>query len=150
MKTLEQSIEIDAPADRVWTIISQPRFAEEWGVAFMKNLKVEIDPRPGGDVVWQGDGMTVRGRVARIIEGRYLEVAFPLDLNPGMGADMTETYAISERDEGSRLSISVGPVDDAIYDHMAGPWDVALESIKAMAEDKDEPRRSSDAAQPSL
>jgi uncharacterized protein YndB with AHSA1/START domain len=136
MKTLEQSIDIDAPAEAVWMVISQARHAQVWGTAFMQDLKVEIDLSPGGDVIWQGKGMTVRGRVTRIDEGRLFEAVFPPELNPGMGNEMTETYAISERAQGSRLSISVGPVSEVIYNHMAGPWETALASIKAMAENE--------------
>lgn len=149
MKTLERSIDIDAPADAVWTIVSQPRRAQEWGVAFMEDLKVQIDLRPGGDVIWQGEGMTIRGRVARMTQGHYFEVIFPPELNRGMDAEMTETYAITAQGEGSRLSISVGPVSDDVYNHMAGPWETALASIKAMAEEEGRLGRGVGAAQPS-
>ena len=60
--TIRREVIIDAPPERVWAIVTEPRHVARWF-----SDEAEIDLRPGGEMLltWHGHG-TYRGRVEAI------------------------------------------------------------------------------------
>jgi uncharacterized protein YndB with AHSA1/START domain len=139
MRTIERSVTIDAPAPRVWEVVTQSQYMDRWGRAFMQDIRTDIDVAPGGQVWWRSEGHpTIRGRIAELKDGRFMKVEYPRALNTengDMGGDFAETFGISDEDGGARLTITCGPINDEAYQMLDGPWDEALASIKRLAED---------------
>jgi uncharacterized protein YndB with AHSA1/START domain len=141
MRTIERSVTIDAPIGRVWDVLTQSQYLNQWARAFMDPIRVDIDLRPGGEVWWRSDGNPpIRARIAELAEGRFLKVDYPPELNPqhpDMGDSFAETYGLAEDHGEVVLSITCGPVSSEGYAQMEQPWEQALDNIKRVAEDED-------------
>ncbi len=69
----DQSVEISAPASAVWTILTDPRWANRWADAFAQ-ATIESDWRLGNPVLWKkADGTVfVEGTVTAVEPAKIL------------------------------------------------------------------------------
>jgi uncharacterized protein YndB with AHSA1/START domain len=131
---IERSIRIDAPAGRVWEVLTSAGDIEDWAGAFMEGAQARGDWREGGEIEWLSNGQPmIRGRITTFEPGRALRVHFPRELNPdtpeGMEA-FSEEYLITEDGDGVTLAIRCGPLADDDYNMLSAPWDDALSRIQ--------------------
>jgi len=142
--TVESAIEIHTPPSRVWTILTDSTFIQQ----YMFNCVVDTTWKPGSALLWKGaqDGVLyVKGNVVAIDPHHRLEYTV-------MGADgkladvpenyLTIVYKLRQKNEGSTdLHISMGDFNavgngKARYDDTmaGGGWEPMLNKIKRLAE----------------
>lgn len=138
------TVEIHAPASRVWTILTDSAFIQQ----YMFGCVVETSWKPGTPLLWKGaaDGhLYVKGKVLAIDPPHRLEYTT-------LGADMkiadipenylTIVYELKKTsDSSTRLHVSMGDFNavgngKARYDETiaGGGWAPMLVKIKELAE----------------
>jgi uncharacterized protein YndB with AHSA1/START domain len=139
LRSIEQSIEIEAPVERVWDVLTTTQLIRHWGSAFLPGIRAESDWKPGSGVFWRReDGkLAIIGTIAEIEPCSRLKVAYPPDLNtevPDPETDFVETYTLETTDEGVKLTVCCGPLHLVDMDTMEPKWNEALSAIKDLAE----------------
>jgi uncharacterized protein YndB with AHSA1/START domain len=73
MPKFEREVEIDAPVEKVWEVITNPTFWPQWfpGVETVTNV---TSVREGGTFDWMDEGRTGRGKVVKMEPMKYLEI----------------------------------------------------------------------------
>ena len=145
---LEGRIEIHAPSDRVWRILTDSSFIQQ----YMFGCVVETSWEQGSKLLWKGaaDGhLHVTGKVLAIDAPRRLEyTALGADLKISDVSEnyLTIIYELENNGSSTWLRVSMGDFDTvgngkARYDETvaAGGWTPRLEKIKQLAEDPDAP-----------
>ncbi|WP_432486224.1 SRPBCC family protein [Kineococcus esterisolvens] len=143
-RPIEKEIDVDAPRERVWEVLTGEVTYRQWTAEFAEGSYAETDWQEGSSVRFLGPDGT--GLVGRILASRRPEL---LDIEytgvVGGGGDDTEskqarlwsgtheTYRLAEAGGGTLLAISA-PMEDAYYDDMVGAWDRALAIVKELAE----------------
>jgi uncharacterized protein YndB with AHSA1/START domain len=102
---ISREVVIDAPPDRVWAIVTDPRHVARWF-----SDEAEIDLRPGGAMLltWHGHGHgTYRGRVEAVdpphrFAFRWLRRE---DNEPGDGTSTLVEFVLAAEGSGTRLRV---------------------------------------------
>jgi uncharacterized protein YndB with AHSA1/START domain len=142
----EKSIDITAPASKVWAVLTQR--SSEWSDLFGARGPVESDWKVDSDILWRNaDGVVyVTGRVlaselATLL--RFTVRSTQREMQPLSGRpedDITQTYALAERGGRTTLSIAHGDFrhlakGEEIYPAVMAGWDQLLARFKMLAED---------------
>jgi uncharacterized protein YndB with AHSA1/START domain len=146
---VEQSMEIEAPASRVWEILTRPELSREWIRTWWPELQIlQSDWRLGSKVEWKlGDGKTgAEGKVTAVDPPRSLRYGFQVNA-PGPIKREEVAYELDERAGRTKLSVSVGdfgdtPEHEQCYPGAVEAWKRCLPKIKELAETPQGPRRS--------
>jgi uncharacterized protein YndB with AHSA1/START domain len=101
---IEREVLIDAPVDRVWTLITEPEHVGAW----FSDAAAEIDLRPGGAMTlsWEEHG-TVHARVERV-EAPHLFAyrwANGTDVEPTEGHSTLVEFSLAASDDGTRVRV---------------------------------------------
>ena len=133
MHTLKRTLEIDAPPNEVWRVLTTPDLIREWACAYLEGLHIRTSFREGDAVIWKArDGATrACGTVAACQPERLLKFQYD---NSARGA-FSDTFEISAFDHKSRLKITTGPLEKPDFDALKGPTAQAIEQIKSLAEE---------------
>ena len=144
---VEKSIDIDAPASTVWRVLTTPEFTQQWSGFFGATGPIDAEWKVGGRVLWKNaDGQVyVSGTVIALEQDRLLKFAVRATnkaMQPTSGLDeddITQTYALSEHEGRTTLSISHGDFSklangEQIRPNAAAVWDRVLPKIKELAE----------------
>ena len=143
-KIIQKTIAINATPQRVWEILLNSPYVEQWYAEFGEGLKAETDWSPGSKYrVVDNNGFGMIGKIAENIPGKKLSIEAQ-----GMVKDNKndfesedakkvignhETYWLSETAEGTKLDIE-SACDEEYADMMADMWDKAMAIIKELAE----------------
>jgi uncharacterized protein YndB with AHSA1/START domain len=139
MQTIEKTIEIDAPIEKVYEVLVNPQYTRAWGNAFSAGAYVESDWKPGSEVVWKDkDGnVGAKGLVVENEPMRRITVAFYDDVNekpPAQPGQYKEVYSVQTSRHQSRLEIVASGLPDSDVVIHSPLWDKALLMIKELAE----------------
>jgi uncharacterized protein YndB with AHSA1/START domain len=141
----EKSIEIAAPASKVWAVLTAR--SGEWSDLFGAKGPVESDWKVGSDVLWRNaeGAVYVSGRVLSCEPAKLLRFSVrstQREMQPLSGKaedDVTQTYALAEH--GGRTTLSVAHGDfrnlakgEEIYPAVMAGWDTLLAKFKELAE----------------
>jgi len=138
METLSKSIEINAPKEKVWNVLTQDM--QSWATAFAEN--VGGDWQQGGKVWFLGkDGTGMKGTITERRENEYIKfVNDVMVINNIETTDLKEwtgtgdTYMLTEKDGVTTLAIeSIGTSKEDMTT-MEPMWDEALKRIKDNSE----------------
>lgn len=140
---LEGTIEIHAPVIRVWTILTDSAFIQQ----YMFGCVVESSWERGSQLLWKAalDGhLHVKGHVVAIDPPRRLEytaLGADLQLDDSPENYLTIIYDLKNNDSTTRLHVSMGDFNTvgngkARYGETlgAGGWSPRLVKIKQLAE----------------
>lgn len=137
--TIKRSIEINAPAAKVWDVLVNPDYTKQWASEFSDGTYVETDWQKGSDVVWKTKEGTVgaKGIVQINNANALLKVAFYDDVDASPATPVgpySEIYALSPTGDQTILAVESGPL--SLKDNLAHAplWDKAIEKIKRLAE----------------
>lgn len=143
-KKIHKTIAIDAKPQKVWQVLLESPYIEDWYAEFGEGLKVETDWSPESSYRVVGtDGFGMIGKIAENVPNRVLSIE-PLGIILANKEDYDspeaakvkgnrETYHLFETHGGTNLEIESVMVDE-YYDMMAEMWDKALVKIKALSE----------------
>lgn len=129
---LEKSIIINAPAETVWQVFTDPELTRQMGGEYVTDWEV------GSEFGWQGgDGeMYSHGRILKLEPAKLFQHNL---FDPDDEADVFAilTYEFTEEHGKTILRAReefLEPVDDQEYTDAEEGWDMALQAIKDLAE----------------
>jgi uncharacterized protein YndB with AHSA1/START domain len=139
MKTLKRTLEIDAPPQEVWRVLTDSELVREWAVAYGEGMSIRTNWREGGAVAWRdADGAMRAGvRIAAFEPMRLLRFEYSRSAL-GDGQAYVDTYSISPTLRGARLEFTSGPFEDNIADEIERQAAAAIVEIKGLAEESAE------------
>lgn len=140
---VKKSFEIDAPASKVWEILTNPAFTKQ----YMFGCELLSDWKVGSPVLWKSslDGKVyVKGNLVKIEPNKSLQFTV---FDPHMGIpDISSNYAMVTYDltsegNGTKLSISQGDFagmaeGEKRYAEANFGWDMIFIKLKELAEQK--------------
>lgn len=114
MLHFDVTIDINAPASRVWRALCDPREVVQWDTGVVEPLDAPADyPQPGQHVRWRyanGPFRTLHDRPQEVVADRRLRSL--IRVGP---VRFDETYTLDPLDEGCRLNAAM---------QVAVPWPV--------------------------
>ena len=142
---VEKTIEINAPASKVWNALTRREYTDRWALEFTGGAEfhIESDWKLGSPVLWTGqDGsVIVQGNVTALEPQKFLRFTV-FDVR-GEKPPVTEedgiTYELTEQDGKTLLRISQGDfsamAEGEKYRNLSAEiWDRVLPKVKALAE----------------
>lgn len=140
---IEREIQIDAPLERVWTVLTEPKHVASWfGTAAV------IDPRPGGDVrfTFEGHG-EVQAKVERIEPKTFFSYrwAYSPDIAPTPGHSTLVEFTLQPDGAGTRLTVVETGFDSLAvpteeqtkrFEDNTSGWSSELDELRRYAEQK--------------
>lgn len=133
MRTLKHSVEIDAPPNEVWRVLTTPELVREWACAYRDGLSIRTTWREGEAVTWKTpDGAThASGEVVAFRPGKLLKFEYASDPR---GA-FSDTFEIVATDDRTCLEVTTGPLDDESLKALERRFEEAAREIKSLAEE---------------
>jgi uncharacterized protein YndB with AHSA1/START domain len=133
--TVEKSIEINAPAAKVWEVLTNPALNRQWIEQFWPGFgALESDWQPGSVMRWKtaAGEIDLEGQVLAIEPGKMLRYSFT------MPEDIV-TLRLEERNGQTVLSVTHGdfsqkPDAEECYAGALAGWAMNLPNIKKLAE----------------
>jgi uncharacterized protein YndB with AHSA1/START domain len=143
-KLIEKSILIQAPAAKIWEVITEDRLNRIWLAEFGAGNIADTDWREGSKALFTDgskSGLVGVIEVSRPFEQITIEYTGIVtdgveDYDSEIAKQMIgyqETYILKEEEGGARMSMTCAMGVD-YYDDMAAAWDKALDKIKELAE----------------
>ncbi|MDE8668605.1 SRPBCC domain-containing protein [Pseudarthrobacter sp. H3Y2-7] len=132
------AITIDAPASRVWDVMTDPAAVKE----FMFGARLVTDWTVGGPILWRGEWegkpYEDKGTILEIKPGRKLVHTHFSALSGGEDQPEnyhTLTWTLDEKDGRTRLTLAQdnNPSEEAA-EHSKGMWDMLVADVKKIAE----------------
>jgi uncharacterized protein YndB with AHSA1/START domain len=132
------SVEIDAPADKVWTALTDPEQIQK----YMFGSRVVTDWKPGSPIIWKGEYEGKRyedkGEIVEIEPERRLKVTH---FSPLSGEDdvpenyHTVLYELDQKGEKTHVSLTQDNNSSAeAAEHSSGNWEKMLAGLKEVVE----------------
>lgn len=140
MEIIEKSIEINAPASKVWEVLITPDLVREWISAFGEGTYAESDWNVGSEIAWKDNegNIGAKGIITVMEPEKKLKADYYDEVNmspPDPLGKYSEVYLLSGDNNVTTLSIKAGPLDEK-YTRMCTPmWDGAVQNIKKVAEE---------------
>lgn len=144
MKTLKKTIDILAPKEKVWDVLTEDKYTRDWYNAFCEGAHAITDWKLNSKVIFKDP--SGNGLIGKIIENQpnaLLAVEYTGTLIKGKEdyehPDAVavkgghESYTLSGTENSTRLSISTDLAEEFV-DSMATAWDKALVRLKTIAE----------------
>lgn len=136
MPVLKQTLDIDAPPQEVWRVLTTPELVREWAAAYQDGISIRTSWREGDKVTWKApDGETrACGTVAAFKPERLLKFDYT-EAVATENRSFSEAFEISPAPSGAVLSFTSGPFDEATLGALKGPAEDAIREIKSLAEE---------------
>jgi uncharacterized protein YndB with AHSA1/START domain len=144
MKIIKHTIEINAPKEKVWDVLTKDALNRQWYAEFGAGSKAETTWEEGSQALFTDDENN--GIVATVSVNRYAEeliVCYKGILMEGTPhytgeyADHVkngyESYLLTE-DKGITTLVTAASMSEAFMDMMGEAWDRAKDKIKQLAE----------------
>jgi uncharacterized protein YndB with AHSA1/START domain len=143
---VDRSIKIDAPAQKVWSVLTKDAHTDEWASLFSHGtpqFRIESDWKIGSPVFWKGqDGsIIIEGNVTALEPNKLLRfTVFDVRMEkPSFAEQDGITYELTEHDGTTTLRVLQGDFsgmeEGEKYCRLSGDiWDRVLPKIKEMAE----------------
>jgi uncharacterized protein YndB with AHSA1/START domain len=137
MTTLKHSLDIDAPPEEVWRVLTTPELIREWAAAYQDGLSIRTSWREGEPVTWkEADGATrAGGTVAAFKPGKLLKFEYTEGAVAPEGRSFSDTFEIRAGERMTRLEFTTGPLDAHGAEALKGPTEEAIREIKSLAEE---------------
>ena len=143
---VNKTIEINAPASKVWDALTRREFTDQWAPQFTGGAEFHIDSdwKLGSPVVWtkQDGNVIVQGNVTALEPEKFLRFTV-FDVR-GEKPPVTEedgiTYELTKQDGKTLLKISQGDFStmaegEKYRDLSTEIWDRVLLKVKGLAEE---------------
>jgi len=141
LKTVRESVQINAPASAVFTVLTTEAQIRRWAGAFGTGLHATATEwKSGGIIEWKMGSMSCNKGQLTIEPDRLVHCDFLASMNqPHQTGDMVERYELFPSADGQscRIETTCGPMTEAMANMMAPAWPKAVERIKLIAEGRD-------------
>jgi uncharacterized protein YndB with AHSA1/START domain len=140
MAVLKRSLEIDAPPNEVWRVLTDHELVREWAAAYQDGIGIRTSWREGGPVTWTSPDGAVRtcGTVAAFKPERLLKLDYPDDPR----GPFSDTFEIAADDSRTRLEFTTGPLPPEALEAIRQATEAAIREIKSLAEESAQIRRA--------
>ena len=139
-RMIRKSVQVNAPVAQVWKVLIDPIYTKQWGNAFHEGTYVQTDWTIGSEVLWRDKegGVGAKGIVVENDSRSLLKVTFFDEVDSSSEiplGEYSETYQLSEDQEGTMLLLEAGPLGKEEIDLHTSLWEKAIMKIKALAEE---------------
>ena len=146
MNTLNFSIFINAPKEKVWPTMLGDVTYRQWTKPFNETSYYEGDWSEGSKILFLGtdkDGKNEGGMVSRVVRNipfEYVSIQHLGMIENGVekpweeAGEGFENYTLTEEDGGTQLDIELTNLPDEYVEMMNTMWPKALEVLKTLAE----------------
>lgn len=139
LQTIEQTIQINATAEKVWQILWDKDHYKKWAAAFMPGSHYTGDLKQDGRIQFLGpDNNGMESNVESITENREITFHHLHELEAGKEGrslgNMREKYWLDEQDSITTLSVS-SDMPEEYFSEMDTATKKALQIIKELAEE---------------
>lgn len=144
MKKIKKSIEINASKEKVWAVLTEEKYTNEWYSEFHEGSKADTDWKQGSKAVFKdNDENGIVGFIA--VNDTYKEITIEYtgmllkgveDFESDMAKNFKgsrESYRLSEENGVTKLDVESDMIDE-MFDMMSGLWDNALAKVKKLSE----------------
>lgn len=136
------SLEIDAPPEEVWRVLTTPDLVREWAAAYGQGASIRTSWREGEPMAWKaGDGaLRAKGAIAVLKPERLLK--FEYEADPlAERRSFSDTFEIEPEGRTTRFRLTTGPLNRTSLAALRGPTEQAAREIKSLAEESAQIRR---------
>ncbi|MDH7463326.1 SRPBCC domain-containing protein [Chitinophagaceae bacterium 26-R-25] len=143
--TIKKTVDINAPAAKVWNVLTQDEYTRIWYATFMEGTHAITDWKQGSKVTFlDGDNNGVFGKIVELKPNEKISVLYEGAVENGQETTTSEDakdwigsseiYSLSGADDSTTMNVDFeGP---AKYINMFIPmWEKALQKIKALSEE---------------
>jgi uncharacterized protein YndB with AHSA1/START domain len=143
-KVFNKSVNINAPTSQVWHLLTTPELMKKWMISDDVDISISTDWKIGSPMIIRGNmngaNFENNGRVLQFESEKILQYSHLSSLS--RLPDQPESYSIIEfrlqpiEDQTIlTLTLSNFPTE-SIYKHLSFYWNVTLEVLKRMIENK--------------
>jgi len=137
-QTINQKIDINASAEKVWQVLWNKDSYKKWATAFMPGSHYIGDLKPGGRIQFlDPDNNGMESDVESVTRNREIIFHHLFELEAGKEGrsleDMREKYLLNEQDGVTTLSVS-SDMPQEYFGEMDAATTKALQIIKELAE----------------
>jgi len=144
METLNFSIKINAPREKVWNVLIGGKTYPEWTAAFAPGSQAETDWKEGSKALFtDGKGNGMVSTIAKNKPNEFLSIKHLGMVKDGV-EDLTsdkvkqwsgamENYTLKETGGVTELKIDMDS-DDEYKDYFSKTWPKALDKVKELSE----------------
>lgn len=146
MNTLNYSIFINAPKEKVWNTMLEDATYREWTKPFNETSYYEGDWSEGSKILFLGtdkDGQNTGGmfsRIAKNIPFEHISIQHLGVIENGVEKPFEgtgegfENYTLTEKDGGTQVDIEMIGIPEEYKEMMNSTWPQALQVLKTLAE----------------
>ena len=143
MKAIKNTIEINAPKEKVWQVLTNETYYLQWYALFCEGTTAITDWKEGSKIIFAANGMGLIGKIAVYRPNEELLIEMTGILQNGVEdydspaakntLQANEHYLLTEKDGKTVLETSAD-IDEEYYEQTSASWDAAKEKIKQLAE----------------
>lgn len=138
VKTIDQTIQINATAEKVWQVLWDKEHYKKWAAAFMAGSHYTGDLQQGSRIQFLGpDNTGMESNVESITPNRKITFHHLHELEAGKEGrslgNMREKYSLDEQDGITTLSLE-SDMPEEYFTGMNAATKKALQTIKELAE----------------
>ena len=145
--SIEREVQIDAPVDTVWSIVTEPQNIARWFASY-----AEVDLRPGGDLLFRFEsGMDGKGTVEKVerpnlFTFRWVSPEPERDMVAAQGHYTTVEFSLRAEGEGTLLRVvesgfaaleGTEAENAELAERHEGGWAMFLERLAGLAASAD-------------
>lgn len=144
MKKIENVTQINAPAAKVWQVLTDEQFYSQWYEAFGQGSQAIGEWKEGEKIIFADDkGMGLIGRIAvfnpdkeiRIdMKGLLMDGVEDYDSDDANAVGLAQERYVLEESEGVTTLRTSADMDEAWFESMSESWSNALKKIKELSE----------------
>lgn len=146
MNTLNFSIFINAPKEKVWNTMLEDATYRQWTKPFNETSYFQGDWSEGSKILFLGtdkEGKNEGGMVSRIAKNipfEYVSIQHLGVLEKGVEkpwegeGEGFENYTLTEKEGGTQVDIELTNIPDSYMEMMNTMWPKSLDIVKALAE----------------
>ena len=145
LQAIHKTIEINAPAEKVWQVLLEENYIREWYKSFGEGIEADTDWQLGSKAAFKDQkGNGIFGRIVQHIPNKAITIEYDGFLVEGQpdfeseGAKAAkgsqESYTLQSTPNGTVLVVDC-EMDESYIDMMSAAWEKALEKIKQISED---------------
>ena len=140
MKTLNFSIQINAPKEKVWSVLLDEKTYRIWTSVFDPSSYFEGDWNEGSKIYFLGkDGSGMSSKIFKHVPNAFISIQHLGVIANGVEnfesewSGALENYSVNEHNGGTALKIEID-VTEEHADYFQTAWPQALSKVKELAE----------------